>query len=114
MSQITTCSNDEAFLLTLIKSLDSPLNIQTLILVVFIDVTMLMPKLTNGLVKDVPSTNKAEKVFLLTMYVAFLKITTFFWIILIRHPPHTSLFLEIVTINLLCQGSGVEKNKYTQ
>ena len=33
---------------TIIRSHDTPLNIQTLILVVFIDVTMPMPELTNG------------------------------------------------------------------
>ena len=42
---------------SLIWSRDSPLNTQTLILVVFIDPTMVTPKLTNGL-ENIPCTNK--------------------------------------------------------
>ena len=47
-------------------------------LVVFIDVTMPMPELTNGYVENVPCTNKTLKIPLLIMYVVFWKITTFF------------------------------------
>ena len=43
---------------TLIRLRDSLLNIQTLILVVFIDATMPVPELTNGKVENVPYTNK--------------------------------------------------------
>ena len=43
---------------TLIRPRDSLLNIQTLILVVFIDATMPVPELTNGQVENVPYTNK--------------------------------------------------------
>ena len=62
----------------LIRSRDSPLNIQTLISVVVIDATMPMPKLTTGLVDNVPCTNKTRKSLVLIMYIVFLKITTFF------------------------------------
>ena len=84
---------------TLIRSRDSPLNIQTLILVVFIDGTMPMPELTNGLVLNLSCTNKTRKILLLIMYVVFLKITTFLWRILILHPDHTSLFLKLQQYN---------------
>ena len=83
---------------TLIRSRDRPLNIQTLILVVFIDAIMPLLEMTNGSVKNVPCTNKARKILLLIMCVVFLKITTFLWRILIPHPNHTSLFLKAVTI----------------
>ena len=63
---------------TLIRSRDSPLNIQTLILVVFIDATMPMPELTNGLAANVPCTNKTRKILLLIMHVVFLRITTLY------------------------------------
>ena len=88
---------------TLISSRDSPhvINIQTLILVMFIDVTMPMPELTNGKVGNVHSTNKTRKILLFIMYVVFFKITAFLWIILILHPGHTSLFLETKTINFM-------------
>ena len=62
---------------TLIRSRDSPLNIQTLTLVVFIDATMPLWKLTNDLVEHVPCTNKIRKILLLIMCVVFFKITTF-------------------------------------
>ena len=88
---------------TLISSRDSPhvINIQTLILVMFIDVTMPMPELTNGKVGNVHSTNKTRKILLFIMYVVFFKITAFLWIILILHLGHTSLFLETKTINFM-------------
>ena len=88
---------------TLISSRDSPhvINIQTLILVMFIDVNMPMPELTNGEVGNVHSTNKTRKILLFIMYVVFFKITAFLWIILILHPGHTSLFLETKTINFM-------------
>ena len=88
---------------TLISSRDSPhvINIQTLILVMFIDVTMPMPDLTNGKVGNVHSTNKTRKILLFIMYVVFFKITVFLWIILILHPGHTSIFLETKTINFM-------------
>ena len=47
---------------TLIRLRDSPLNTQTLIFVVFIDVTA---------VENVPCTNKTQKILLLIMYVTF-------------------------------------------
>ena len=62
---------------TLIRSRDSPLNIQILILVVFIDAIMPPSELTNGLVENVPRTNKTRKILLLIMCVVFVKITTF-------------------------------------
>ena len=62
---------------TLIRSRDSPLNIQTLISVVFIDATMPLLELTSGLVENVPDTNMTRKIILLIMCVAFLEITTF-------------------------------------
>ena len=80
---------------TLIRSRDSPLNMQTFVLVVFIDAIIPMPEFTNGLVENVPCTNKTRKIFLLIMYVVFLKITTFLWRILILHPSHTSLFFKL-------------------
>ena len=83
---------------TLIRSRDNPLNIQFFISVVFIDATMPLPELTNGLVENVPCINKTRKILLLIIWVVFLKITTFSWRILILHPGHTSLFLETVTI----------------
>ena len=43
---------------TLIRSRDSPLNIQTLISVVFIDATMPLLELTSGLAEKVAGTNK--------------------------------------------------------
>ena len=58
------------------------------------------------------------------MHVYFSKLTTFLWIILIRHPGRSSLLLEIVIINFggpmrqgqradICgRGPRVEKNKY--
>ena len=79
----------------LIRSRDSPLNIQTFVLVVFIDATIPMPEFTNGLAENVPCTNKTRKIFLLITYVVFLKITTFLWRILILHPSHTSLFFKL-------------------
>ena len=81
---------------TLISSRDSPLSIQTLILVMFIDATMPMPELTNGKVGNVPSTNKTRKILPFIMYVVFFKITAFLWIILILHPviPAYSLKLK--------------------
>ena len=57
------------------------------------------------------------------MHVYFSKLTTFLWIILIRHPGRSSLLLEIVIINFggpmrqgqradICgRGPRVEKNK---
>ena len=84
---------------TLIMSRDSPLNTQFVILVVFIGATMSMPELTNGYVENVSCTNKTRKIFLLIMYVAFLKITTFLWIVLLAHPGHISLLFETVKIN---------------
>ena len=94
---------------TLIRSRDSPLNIQTLT-IVLIDVIMPMPELTNSYMENVPCTSKTRKILLLIMYVVFLKITTFLWRILILPPGHTSLFLETVTIKFM--GPWVEKNKY--
>ena len=84
---------------TLIMSRDSPLNIQFVILVVFIGATMSMPELTNGFVENVSCTNKTRKIFLLVMYVAILKITIFLWIVLLAHPGHISLLFETVKIN---------------
>ena len=46
---------------TLIRSHARSLNIQTLILVVFIDTTMAMPELTNGFVENVPCTSKTPQ-----------------------------------------------------
>ena len=83
---------------TFVRSRDSLLNIQTLIVVVFIDPTMPTAELTNGLVENVPCTNNTRKILLLIMHVVFLKITTSLWRILILHPGRTSLFLETVTI----------------
>ena len=107
---------------TLIRSRDSPLNIQTLISVVFIDATMPLLELTSGLVEKVPGTNKTWKILLLIMCVVFLKITTFLWRILILHNGLTSLVLETVTIKFRRpRGRGAvgrvptyeaEKNKY--
>ena len=62
---------------TLVRSSDSPLNIQTLISVVFIDATMPLLELTSGLVENVPDTNMTRKIILLIMCVAFLEITAF-------------------------------------
>ena len=94
---------------TLIRSRDSPLNIQTLT-IVLIDAIMPMPELTNSYMENVPCTSKTRKILLLIMYVVFLKITTFLWRILILAPGHTSLFLETVTIKFM--GPWAEKNKY--
>ena len=109
--KITTYSIYEIFLLCMYEECpnfklmqhDSPLNIQILILVVFIDATKPIPKLANSQVENVPCKNKTQKVLLLIMYVyvAFLKITTFLQIIFILHSGHTSLFLETVTIKIL-------------
>ena len=49
----------------LIRSRDNPLNIQTLILVVFIDAIMPMLELTNSKVENVPCTNMTRKIVLL-------------------------------------------------
>ena len=54
---------------TLIMSRDSPLNIQTLILIVFIDAIMPMPELTNSYMENVPCTSKTRKILLLIIYV---------------------------------------------
>ena len=51
----------------LIRSRDNPLNIQTLILVVFIDAIMPMLELTNSKVENVPCTNVTRKIVLLIM-----------------------------------------------
>ena len=51
----------------LIRSRDNPLNIQTLILVVFIDAIMPMLELTNSKVENVPCTNMTRKIVLLIM-----------------------------------------------
>ena len=61
---------------TLMRSRDSPLNMQTLILVVFMDPTMLMPEMTNSSVENVLCTNKTRKIILLIRFVVFLKLTT--------------------------------------
>ena len=63
-----------------IRSRDSPLNIKTLILVVFNDATVAMTELKNGWAENVPCTNKTRKILLLIIYVVFSKITTFLWI----------------------------------
>ena len=57
----------------LITLRDSPLATLTLIFVVFIDDTTLMPELTNRLVENIPCTNKTQKFILLITYVYFLK-----------------------------------------
>ena len=54
---------------TLIMSRDSPLNIQTLILIVFIDAIMPMPELRNSYMENVPCTSKTRKILLLIIYV---------------------------------------------
>ena len=54
---------------TLIMSRDRPLNIQTLILIVFIDAIMPMPELTNSYMENVPCTSKTRKILLLIIYV---------------------------------------------
>ena len=60
--------------------------------------------------KNVPCTNKPQKILLLIMHVVFLRIFSFLWIILITHPGHTNLFLESVTIKFIGQGcEGREK-----
>ena len=107
--KITTYSIYEIFLLCMYEECpnfklmwhDSPLNIQILILVVFI-ATKPIPKLANSQVENVSCKNKTQKVLLLIMYVyvVFLKITTFLQIIFILHSGHTSLFLETVTIKI--------------
>ena len=51
----------------LIRSRDNPLNIQTLIVVVFIDAIMPMLELTNSKVENVPCTNMTRKIVLLIM-----------------------------------------------
>ena len=51
----------------LIRPRDNPLNIQTLILVVFIDAIMPMLELTNSKVENVPCTNMTRKIVLLIM-----------------------------------------------
>ena len=51
----------------LIRSRDNPLNIQTLILVVFIDAIMPMLELTNSKVENAPCTNMTRKIVLLIM-----------------------------------------------
>ena len=51
----------------LIRSRDNHLNIQTLILVVFIDAIMPMLELTNSKVENVPCTNMTRKIVLLIM-----------------------------------------------
>ena len=56
---------------TLIRSSDSPLNIQTLISVVFIDATMPLLELASGLVENVPDTNMTRKMILLIMCCIF-------------------------------------------
>ena len=105
---------------TFIRSRDSALNIQSLILVVFIDATMSMLALTNGLMENVPCTNKTGKILLLIMYVVFLKY------IFVENfntsSSHTSLFLETATIKfggglgpragIRGRGPRAKKNKY--
>ena len=44
--------------------------------------------------KNVPCTNKPQKILLLIMHVVFLRIFSFLWIMLITHPGHTNPFLE--------------------
>ena len=95
---------------TLLRSRDSPLNIQTLILVVIIDATIPMPELANGYVDSIPCTNKTLKILLFKMYVLFLKITICLWMILILHSNHTSLLLEIVTTKFAYSKSSNWKN----
>ena len=56
---------------TLLRSRDSPLNIQTLILVVIIDATIPMPELANGYVDSIPCTNKTLKILLFKMCFIF-------------------------------------------
>ena len=92
---------------TLIKSRDNPLKLQTLILVVFIDATMPLPELINGLLENVPCTNKTRKILLLIICVVFLKITTFLWRISILHPGYTNLLLETI----MFRGPRAEENK---
>ena len=58
-----------------------------------------MQELTNSQLENIPCTNKTHKIVLLIMHVYFSKLTTFLWIILIRHPGRSSLLLEIVIIN---------------
>ena len=66
---------------TLLRLRICPLQTQTLIFAVLIDDTTSMPELTNGLVENIPCTNKTQKIVLLIMlimFVYFLKITRFF------------------------------------
>ena len=81
---------------TFIRSRDSPLNIQSSILAVFIDAIMPVLELTNGQVENVSRANKTQKILLLIMHVVFLKYV--FVENFNIHPGHTSLFLETVTI----------------
>ena len=94
---------------TFIRSRDSALNIQSLILVVFIDATMSMLALTNGLMENVPCTNKTGKILLLIMYIVFLKY------IFVENfntsSSHTSLFLETATIKF--GGGARAKSRHT-
>ena len=61
---------------------------------------MLIPELTNGKMENVSCANKTRKILLFIMYILFLKITTFFWIILTFQASHTRLFFETITTNL--------------
>ena len=72
-----------------------------------------MLELTNGLVENVPYTNKIGKILLLIMYVVFLKY--------IFVENFNSLFLETVTIKFggpraegRHMGPRAEKNKYPE
>ena len=85
----------------------------------FIDATASMLELTNGLIENIPCTNKTQKILLLIMYVYFLKITTFLRIILILHPGRSSILLENLTTkfggprtDIWSGGPRAEKNKY--
>ena len=87
---------------TLIKSRASPLNIKTLILVVFIDTTMVMPELTNGWVENVPCTSKTPKSSsVYNVCCIFEDFDTFYWVILILYPGHTSLLPETGTLKFM-------------
>ena len=80
---------------TLIRSRENTLNIQTLILVVFIDTAMSMPELANDEVENIRCRNKTRKFLLFIMYDVFLKINTFLWIILILRTAIAAYFLKL-------------------
>ena len=90
---------------TLIRSRDSPLNMQTFVLVVFIDAIIPMPEFTNGLVENVPCTNKDTKNFSVDNVCGIFEDNYIFVENFNTSSQSYQPILETVTINLWDGGS---------